>query len=250
MNIKCYYRLCDKARMGRGYNWKNCFENFIDNFQPTKEELVLYVDNSEQTTIDETYKICSTYGFNSPILTSYGNSYSFYKTAEDALNQIENEEDIVYFVENDYLHRPGSKEALFEMFNTFGDNDYVTLYDHPDKYYPFYWDTNSNSYRNYCEIIENTNIQSKVYYLRSGWWRTVPTTCMTFGCKSKTLKKDFQVIQKYTEPYGKTQPKDFDMFNELISSGRKLYSPIPSYSSHTSLMATGIEWNKYMRNIL
>ena len=248
MKLKCYYRICDKAKMGWGFTWKQCLLNFIDYFQPTPDELILFLDNSEQSTVNDVSDICQTYGFKMPELTKYGNSYSFYKSAEKALNDIETDEDMIYFVENDYLHRSGSKFALTEMLNTFGKDGYVTLYDHPDKYYPFFFDTNRNQYANYCEIEENTNIKSKIHYLKSGWWRTVPTTCMTFGCKAKVLKEDFSVIKEHTEPYGAKQPKDFDMFNKLIASGRELYSSIPSYSSHTSLMATGVDWKLYMRS--
>ncbi len=239
MNIKCYYRLCDKARMGFGYNWKNCFENFIRNFEPESNELVVYIDNSESKTVDEAIGICNTNGFLYKI-TNYGNSMSFYKTAEDALENSDNT--IIYFVENDYLHRKGSKFALFEVFSTIAKNNYATLYDHPDKYYPYFWDTNSNQYRNFCELQENTNIKSRIYYLQSGWWRTVPTTCMTFACTVETLKQDYEIVKKHTEKYGRDRPKDFDMFNELIAGGRELFSPMPSYSSHTSLMATAVDW--------
>lgn len=239
MKIKCYYRLCDKARMGYGYNWKNCFENFIRNFQPKSEELIVYIDNSEEQTNQEAIEICKKYQF-SHRLTKLGNAMSFYVTAEDALANPD--DTIIYFVENDYLHRRGSKEALIEIFSTFAKDDYATLYDHPDKYYPYLWDTNTESYSNYCELPENTNILSKLFCLKSGWWRTVPTTCMTFACLAKTLKMDFEIFKKWTQPYGADRPKDFDMFNELIKNGRKLYSPIPSYSGHTSLLPTGVNW--------
>ena len=43
-------------------------------------------------------------------------------------------EDIVYIVEDDYYHLDGWSQILSEAFNTF-DVDYVTLYDHPDKYF-------------------------------------------------------------------------------------------------------------------
>jgi hypothetical protein len=239
MKLKCYYRLCDKARMGWGYTWKICFDNFIKHFQPNSDELIVYIDNSEEETIKSAVELCEKNKFEFKI-TKYGNSMSFYKTAEEAITN--SDDTIIYFVENDYLHRPGSKTALFEIFNTYASDNYVTLYDHPDKYYPYFWDTNTNRYANYCELEENRNIKSKIHYLKSGWWRTVPTTCMTFACMADTLKEDFEIIKKWTEPYGADRPKDFDMFNELIKNGRELYSSIPSYSSHTSLMATGFDW--------
>jgi len=41
-------------------------------------------------------------------------------------------DDIVYFVENDYLHLPDSSKVLLDAFEL--GFDYITLYDHPDKY--------------------------------------------------------------------------------------------------------------------
>lgn len=225
--------------MGWGYTWKHCFDNFIKNFKPTSDELIVYIDNSEENTINYVSSICRDKGFKYK-LTNDGNAYGFYVVAEDALNNEDNT--IIYFVESDYLHRTGSKEALFEIFSTYAKNSYATLYDHPDKYYPYFWDTNINQYTNYCEIEENKNIKSKVHFLQSGWWRTVPTTCWTFGCRAETLKQDFDIFQKWTKPFAGGKAKDFDMFNELNSKGRELYCPMPSYSSHTSLMATGVDW--------
>lgn len=240
MQIKCYYRLCDKARMGWGYTWKHCFDNFIKNFEPTSDELIVYIDNSEQKTIDYVSSVCNQKNFNCKI-TKDGNAYGAYVVAKDALDN--HDDTILYFIESDYLHRKGSKQALLEIFQTHARHSYVTLYDHPDKYYPYCWDTNRNQYSNYCEIKENENITSKIYYLKSGWWRTVPTTCLTFACRTETLKQDFNIYQKWTEPFAKDKAKDFDLFTELNSIGRKLYSPIPSYSGHTTLLPTGVDWN-------
>jgi hypothetical protein len=196
MNIKCYYRLCDKARMGWGYTWKDCFVNFINNFSPTPEELKIYIDNSAPETVDYVVSFCKQYNVEYQI-TSDGNGLGFYKTIKEASEKPD--DTIVYIIESDYLHRKGSKEALYEVFGTIAANSYVTLYDHPDKYYPYCWDTNTDRYVNYCEIEENKNIKSKIHCLKSGWWRTVPTTCCTFACRAETLKKDFHIWKKWNE---------------------------------------------------
>ena len=41
---------------------------------------------------------------------------------------------ILYFVEDDYLHLPGWLDVLLEGFSI-PEADYVTLYDHKDKYF-------------------------------------------------------------------------------------------------------------------
>ena len=42
--------------------------------------------------------------------------------------------DIIYILENDYLHKSGWPEHLMSAIKTFGSDNYYTLYDHPDKY--------------------------------------------------------------------------------------------------------------------
>lgn len=241
--IKCFYRLSDKARMAKGYDWKMCFNNFIKNFNPSSNEIVVFLDSCEENTIKEAVDICTDNNFQFKI-TKYGNSLGFYKTVEDAIK--EDDDCIIYFVENDYLHRKYSKEALFEIFSLFGLNNYVTLYDHPDKYYPFYWDTNFNAYACFSELEEQRNYKCYVYYLKSGWWKTAPSTCMTFACTAKTLKEDLDIITKYTAHFGAERPHDYKMFVDLLNKGRLLFSPMPSYSGHTVMLPPGVDWKKVL----
>jgi DNA-binding NarL/FixJ family response regulator len=44
------------------------------------------------------------------------------------------DEEIVYFLENDYLHKPEADKVLQSAFDMHLGIEYVTLYDHPDKY--------------------------------------------------------------------------------------------------------------------
>jgi tetratricopeptide (TPR) repeat protein len=55
-----------------------------------------------------------------------------FNNAEDTIN---------YFIESDYIHKKNSKEALFDIFNNFGFDNFVSLYDNPDKYYPYFFNT-------------------------------------------------------------------------------------------------------------
>ena len=79
-------------------------------------------------------------------------------------------ETIIYVVEDDYLHREGWMDILFEGFSI-PDADYVTLYDHRDKYFdPMY-----------------RKLSSKLYATASCHWRTTPSTTHTFAVRAQTL---------------------------------------------------------------
>lgn len=243
--IKCFYRLSDKARMAPGCDWKLCFNNFIKNFNPSSNEILVFIDSCEPTTINEAIEICTSHNFLYQI-TNYGNSLGFYKAVEEGLK--EEDDCIVYFVENDYLHRKYSKEAMIEIFSLFGSTNYVTLYDHPDKYYPYYWCNINKKYICFSEIEEQRNFKSFIYYIQSGWWKTIPSTCMTFACKAKTLKEDIEIISKHTAHYGAERPHDYEMFIDLLNKGRLLFSPMPSYSCHTVMPSPGVDWKKVLED--
>ncbi len=120
---------------------------------------------------------------------------------------------IVYFVEDDYLHRPGWLDILIEGFSIPGV-DYVTLYDHKDKYYfPQYQD-----------------LKSKIFLTETSHWRTVPSTTQTFAARMKTLKKDLPIHRRFSEQSDITA--DHEKFSLLTRLGSTIISPIPGWSTH------------------
>ena len=66
---------------------------------------------------------------------------------------------------------------------------------------------------------------------------------MTFGSKVSTLKKDEEIIRKWTSG---SHPHDFQMFLELGENKRTVISPIPSFSTHgeTAWLSPFIDWEK------
>ena len=70
--------------------------------------------------------------------------------------------------------------------------DYVSLYDHPDKY------VNSNEIRNNCQgnpkIIDNSE-QTRVYLSDSAHWKL--TNILTFASNIRILKEDYIDILKF-----------------------------------------------------
>lgn len=153
---------------------------------------------------------------------------SFLNLLNYVIEQNYNDEDIIYFLEDDYHHKPGWIDILLEGFEYIGA-DYYTLYDHPDKYFlPMYED-----------------LQSKIIATPSVHWRTTPSTTNTYACKFKTLKQHFDIHIQYCDLIEKWT-KDHAKFVHLWSIGSNLISCIPGYSTHCepAYLSPCINWNK------
>lgn len=129
---------------------------------------------------------------------------------------------IIYIVENDYMHRPGAAQALFEALSIPGV-EYATLYDHNDKYlyYP--------------------DLTSKIFVTSSCHWRTIPSTTNTFATKIETLMRDLQTHISFSEN------RDVSDDNaKWLALNKTLVSPMPGYSTHCQqgLVSPIIDWSK------
>ena len=153
---------------------------------------------------------------------------SFLNVLNYVAEQDYDDNDIIYFLEDDYLHKSGWIDIMLEGFDYIGA-DYYTLYDHPDKYYlPMYED-----------------LQSKIIVTPSAHWRTTPSTTNTYACKLETLKKHFPIHVKSCDLIEKWT-KDHAKFTELWSIGSNLISCIPGYSTHVegNMLSPTIDWSK------
>jgi len=134
--------------------------------------------------------------------------------------------DILYFCEDDYFHRPGWIEALRDGFAS-TDADYVSLYDHPDKYtsYP--------------------DLKSQIFKGKACYWRTVPSTTHTFAVKLKTLLEDKETHIKYSDVSTNVN-RDHQRFLHLGALGRKLVTAMPGFSTHveSNQLCPFIDWQK------
>jgi hypothetical protein len=158
---------------------------------------------------------------------------SFQNMVKYVMSQDIPDEDIVYFVEDDYLHLPGFLKIMEEGFET--NADYLTLYDHGDKYRPGYYETYARGFQ--IQIVHSKSIH----------WRTTPSTTNTYAMKMKTLKRDIEFHMKYSEKGIITQ--DHEKFCALWNSGRSLISCIPGYSTHCDFdgIAPCIDWENNIK---
>lgn len=240
--LNIFYRLSDKGNVNERFikiNNRNCLENFLREF--SAEEIEIVADNVE----DETMTWLSTYNFKKIHQTSLGNSGSCWFAYKLALNlQVD---EYVYFVENDYVHRPNSRVVLLEGLSI---SDYVTLYDHRDKYIK---DMNF--------LVRDASEKTRVYLTASTHWKKTNSTTMTFASRVSFLRKDQFFFKLFTIgvikkgfPWLKIfqegkAPHDFPLFLGLVMiKRRKLISPVPGYSTHghKDYLSPLINWEKYL----
>ena len=262
MKLSVYYRISDKGRpkekLPNGDRF-SCLKNAVAEFGAGNMHVI--ADNCGLQTLD----FIRSFTKNGIILeeTSLGNSASFIYMI-DKIIQTHSLDDFVYLLEDDYLHLPNSRKILLEGLEI---ADYVTLYDHPDKYV---LDGNGGNPFNYRQLQG-----TKVYLTANSHWRECNSTTMTFCCKVKTLRDDYKIWKKYTKY---STPQDFNAFCELTQSGfkdlfcfmlrfkkktafilfcnqfrrkkmRRLISAVPARATHTELLflAPVTNWNEIGR---
>jgi len=230
--MKIIYRISDPgySKVKPEYiNNENCLKNAVDVFKDA--DWLVIADNVSQ----ETGTMIQKYIPKSDIhYTLKGSGAETFNLALDTALTYDDEE-IIYFIENDYIHKPESLKVLEEGINL--GASFVTLYDHPDKYLD-----PSRGGNKYCQgSAEDT----RVYLTQSTHWKITNSTTMTFAAKVKTLREVEPILRKHTTG---TYPRDFDMFLELRENNHILISTIPGYSTHgeTAWLTPLIDWKQYV----
>jgi len=228
--MKIIYRISDAGynKVKPEYiNNESCLQNATEVFKDA--DWYLIADNVS----DQTNTMMQKYvPLNCTEYQSVGHGAGTFNLALDkALTY--NDDDIVYFIENDYLHKPESSKILKEGFEL--GASFVALYDHPDKYL----DPGKGG-NPYCVGgAEDT----RVYLTDSCHWKITNSTTMTFAAKVSTLKRIEPILRKHTSG---THPDDFQMFLELRQKGELLITPIPGYATHgeTAWLSPLTDWSK------
>ena len=258
MTIVPIYRISDFSnpeKVKPDYASKeNCLKNFVREFG--KDNLYVICDK----VVEETYNMVCKYADKEKVfLSQNGNTGTFLASLELAKNLLEQveesrrEEIIFYFVEDDYIHRRGAAHILREAFVDL-KADYVTLYDHPDKYQNlkdkrYEWghskvDLDSPEGVRYPKHLYGSGEDTRVYISTSVHWKRTSSTTMTWATTSKNLLADYDdMISLHT---GKPLPMGGVTFKMLKGKRKYLLSPIPSFSTHAEekWMSYFINWEK------
>jgi hypothetical protein len=231
-NIKIIYRISDTGynKVKPDYiNNENCLKNALEVFPWNEYDWSIIADNISEETNNMIQKYIPRDHIN---YVSVGHGAGTFNLALDEALQY-GEDEIVYFIENDYLHKLNSDKILEEGFNL--GASFVSLYDHPDKYL-----SPSQGGNPYCEGGAE---ETRVYLSKSTHWKITNSTTMTFAAKVSTLKRIEPILRKHTNT---THPNDFQMFLELRENNELLITPIPGYSTHgeTAWLSPLTDWSK------
>ena len=196
----------------------NCLKNALKHFK--QEDFLLIMDNVSDNLKSEIEKV---YGGKAHLVQVGHGAGTFNIALDHAIGKTGilnvTDDEIIYFLEDDYLHKEGSQRIIEDGFEL--GMDYVTLYDHPDKYLNPIEGGNP-----YCEGRAEF---TRVYLGNNSHFKLTNSSTMTFAAKVKTLKEDEGVMRSWTNG---THPHDFQMFQEINKKGRRLVSPLPGYSTH------------------
>lgn len=203
-----FYRISSESRKTPrlpGANKIRCLKNFLNTFG--ESNVCIFADNCSDDLLGQIKN------FNLPIYeTKLGNSGSFINCLKQAAN-LYKDDNIVYFVEDDYIHLPLSSKAILEGIEL---GNYITLYDHPDKYTSLY------------DHGETT----RIFRSKSSHWKQTISTCMTFASKISNLCEDIEIWEKACSD---ETPHDHEAFLEIRSKNKCVLASIPGLACHTDL---------------
>jgi hypothetical protein len=237
MSLTVIYRLSDNgyAKEKFAYATKfHCLYNFCKHFPRSIVHILVDDTNLKDETLAVISGMHRTEEFASFSIHSGGSSAASWRNGVAKLDSLNlSESDYVYFCEDDYIHRQNSMKVLLEGL---ARADYVSLYDHADKYIPA--SKGGNPY-----IDDDGTEETRVGVTESCHWKLTNSTTMTLATSVKVLKEDRKIWDTGTS---ETYPHDFNMFIQLRQMGRSLITPIPGYSTHCEekWKAPLIDWSK------
>ena len=230
--MKIIYRISDAgySKVKPEYvNNELCLKNFCNVFFDQIYNILVIADNCSDDTITMIKKYIDPVNIRK---VNVGHGAGTFNLALDMALEYD-DETIIYFVENDYLHRQGSPRVIVEGLQL--GYGYVSLYDHPDKYI--------NKQNGGNPFIEDGGEVTRVMLTDSCHWKLTNSTTMTFASTVGTLREDESILREFTKG---SYPRDFEMFLALREKQKGLLTPIPGYSTHgeTAWLTPLIDWSK------
>jgi len=225
MNIHIFYshynvtHTDNKNRPG-WFDYEKCFLNLLNSIKDKANiKLNILMDGKIEDNWIKKYKhLYTAYEFSGGIIDVI--TRSVYKIIKDYEC---NDNDLIYILENDYLHINNWSEKLIELYSTFNALNYISLYDHNDKYF----------------LPQYQDLVSKIITTNTHHWRTTPSTCGSYIVPKKIFDEDYEIQTTIIGDHNKHL-----YLNE--HKNRFILTPIPGLSTHcaNSLLSPTIDWSK------
>ena len=144
-----------------------------------------------------------------------------YEIIFNKIKDVENKNELVYMIEDDYIHLEGWPAIFEDVFYHYKDLTYATLYDHPDKYTERY-----------------KGLQTPLIMSSYSHWRFVPSSCGTFGGRISAFLNDKEI---HMNDLG-----DHNKFLKLAQRNRSIISPVPGFATHciNNFLAPYRDWSR------
>lgn len=223
MTIHIYYRHYNTKSKQEPHRpiwfyYDKSYRNLLETIDNTCRLNVIYDGNDiKENWIDSYHKD------NAYIIEAGSDAVSFFKTIDIIRDDVNvKPEDLIYVLENDYMHQPGWPAKIIELFNAVSNIDYVSLYDHMDKY----------THSMYSDLL------SYIFVTKTHHWRTTPSTCGSFIMSKRLFDADYDILS--------TMKGDHNKFLWLNANrGRTVITPIPGLSTHcmNTLLSPTIDWH-------
>jgi hypothetical protein len=202
-----------------------CLNNFIDNVLDSTDKMTIIADCVNEELRDFIDR-CSTKNIEimHKVLGSNGASFRFQIDLASTLP----DDEIVLFQEDDYLYKPANWP--YKINTSYNDlitealefADYISFYDHPDKYLPPKLGGN--------KFISDMGVENTgVFRTKTSHWKYTNSTTCTFATTAKVIKHDKNTWKTFCP---ESHPYDFQSFLALGIRGRTLATSIPGKSTH------------------
>jgi len=150
------------------------------------------------------------------------------------------DDELIYILEEDYMHVPQWIEITLNFFNTSKPSqDYCCLYDHNDKYIFTQSDDTINQYNLESHWKLYRDLESKIIVSNYRHWRSLPNCGLSMIFSKELFLRDKDLwINGYS---------DCEIGTQLRQRHQtKFWTPIPSVSTHciNPFVAPIIDWEK------
>ncbi|MGA1854751.1 hypothetical protein VH569_02065 [Azospirillum sp. 11R-A] len=246
--LRIYYRLSDRGNPKEKIAGPfACLANFLDVFRPAADELRVIADNCRDDTVERVEAMLAQagcLGSDGTVVqrTTLGHHGSFLHAKALALADLSDRQHdrdaIVYFLEDDYLHLPGARALLAEGLQI---ADYVTLYDHADKYA-------DPAATGLDGVIAAGGEETCVLRRPLSHWKFTASTTMTWACRLSTLRDDSAVWDRFCI---ERRSIDYCLHYTLGAAGRFLACPLPGHATHgePNWASPGRDWPALARQM-